>query len=646
MSRPEFDFSDEEWATIRGRAHDGVRYAPLREREFRVVVIHPGDPSAPLFCQVVKQHLDHVVQGYAALSYTWGDLRTTVAVDCLMNDLRPAHERCPPHPEDVSLGRLHVTENLFAALRRCRHRQRINVMWIDAICIDQTNVAERNQQVRVMAEIYARAEKTAIWLGESSAVSGAGFEHIRKMARAPRIGDTAVLIETLTPERASSRDHWEGFADVLRRSWFTRVWVRQELAFSRDAGLLCGEDAVAWEEFESVVPAMLGTQLGFSDGAGPRYGLHHTKLLKHMRAMVRRPGWENEMLAKELLVLLWYCRECGATDPRDKVISVLGLCSPTQQSLLPNIDYSLTTEEIYRWVALASMLMFRNLNVLSHAGSGIASDRGLASLPSWVPDWSVACEVNLFDTPLPDHGYRAAGDTHPNPRFDPERPHRLGLTGRLVDVVRECAERTPSFLHLGTTHRTDLVPEGPEQMRIAEWSHGLERLRSVCERVSGAPASTEALWRTLCANKARADHRGRLWQGLRIDSIPPDQLLAPDAYGHSFRAWCRWYARPDGNDASAAFITAEDLKEWQAAMISATHHRRFGITAAGRMFLGPGDARPGDAVCVLNGGNVPFLLRAAEDGCFSLVGECYVHDLMLGEALRDAALEERTFVII
>src|SRR5262245_49725943 len=115
-------FSDEDWASIRARAGSRVTYGPLRTREFRVFLLHPGEKSDPNVCQVLKQNLDHIVQAYAALSYTWGDASKTAVVQCLMNDRVPMHEFHQPRPEYVSLGHLVVTENLIVALRRLRHR--------------------------------------------------------------------------------------------------------------------------------------------------------------------------------------------------------------------------------------------------------------------------------------------------------------------------------------------------------------------------------------------------------------------------------------------------------------------------------------------------------------------------------------------
>jgi hypothetical protein len=59
---------------------------------------------------------------------------------------------------------LQVTPNCLSALRALRHRSRPRKLWIDAICIDQTSTAERNQQVPLMAEIYGKAGQVLVWL--------------------------------------------------------------------------------------------------------------------------------------------------------------------------------------------------------------------------------------------------------------------------------------------------------------------------------------------------------------------------------------------------------------------------------------------------------------------------------------------------
>jgi hypothetical protein len=59
-----------------------------------------------------------------------------------------------------------VTTNLEVALRYLRHQKAHKVLWVDALCINQEDIKERNYQVRTMRDIYVAAEKVVVWLGE------------------------------------------------------------------------------------------------------------------------------------------------------------------------------------------------------------------------------------------------------------------------------------------------------------------------------------------------------------------------------------------------------------------------------------------------------------------------------------------------
>lgn len=85
---------------------------------------------------------------WKALSYTWGSPSDKVLIS--VND-RP----------------FEVTRNLFSALLRLRYVDRRRTLWIDAICIDQSNLGERSVQVQQMPLIYQSASGVLIWLGEA-----------------------------------------------------------------------------------------------------------------------------------------------------------------------------------------------------------------------------------------------------------------------------------------------------------------------------------------------------------------------------------------------------------------------------------------------------------------------------------------------
>ena len=83
---------------------------------------------------------------YEALSYTWGDTSHLAAIKV---------DGCI-YP---------VTSNLESALRALRDPEKAKVFWVDAICINQSDINEQGQQVRIMWDIYSSAERAVVWLG-------------------------------------------------------------------------------------------------------------------------------------------------------------------------------------------------------------------------------------------------------------------------------------------------------------------------------------------------------------------------------------------------------------------------------------------------------------------------------------------------
>src|ERR1700761_9437031 len=89
---------------------------------------------------------------YEALSYTWGqssENRTIQLNGCT----------------------LRITDNLYNALRRLRRLTSTRTLWVDALCINQDDLHERSQQVAIMGEIYGKAARVLVWLGEYSKAS-------------------------------------------------------------------------------------------------------------------------------------------------------------------------------------------------------------------------------------------------------------------------------------------------------------------------------------------------------------------------------------------------------------------------------------------------------------------------------------------
>ena len=124
-------------------------YEPLdsNRREIRLMSLHSSLLSeSEIGCTLFNVSLNNVPE-YQALSYVWGDPKIT-------SPIRVNHEE------------IEVTRNLLAALNHLRLENSSLTLWVDALCIDRSNIPERNEQVRLMLHIYEQAVEVFLWLGE------------------------------------------------------------------------------------------------------------------------------------------------------------------------------------------------------------------------------------------------------------------------------------------------------------------------------------------------------------------------------------------------------------------------------------------------------------------------------------------------
>jgi hypothetical protein len=170
----------------------------------RLIRLLPSkDEGEPLRCELFEYDLralhtrNHL---YEALSYVWGGEKKPKSIIITGNQ-----------KGDQELA---VTQNLFTALLRLRDSDFSRVLWVDAICINQTDDNEKEHQIQFMAAIYAKASRVIIWLGEAQENDQA-LESIRI---AGARSANPLNIET------SQRE----IIQLLGRPWFQRIWVRKE----------------------------------------------------------------------------------------------------------------------------------------------------------------------------------------------------------------------------------------------------------------------------------------------------------------------------------------------------------------------------------------------------------------------------------
>lgn len=169
--------------------------------EIRLLRLLPNTyENAPLQCQLFKctlQDSGRQSHPYDALSYVWGD---------------------SANPKSISIGKhtLSVTMNLHKALSRLRHHAIERILWVDAICINQEDTSEKEQQIQIMAKIYALASLVVVWLGDVAENSDEALEEIRLFARYKNSSNSS------RPECTQQN----AVLALLQRTWFRRIWVR------------------------------------------------------------------------------------------------------------------------------------------------------------------------------------------------------------------------------------------------------------------------------------------------------------------------------------------------------------------------------------------------------------------------------------
>jgi len=276
---------------------------------------------------------------------------------------------------------------------------------VDALCINQTDILEKEEQVAMMGKIYQLAERVIIWLGEEIEITGTrsderdrpnsilgpspnsrlypeettagvsatlAFIYIGRMAvdSTSTLASIRSLIEhpvDVYPEtnRPAADMMVEAFKNIVYRPWFRRAWTLQEVLLAKDALVICGECSAGWDEFAGAFKTI-------AKGVETlRWVGKEFESLDACRDIISR----NRGVLKDLLLTT---RHRMAEDPRDKVFSLLGLLDDMMLVYggrvrnagwkLVSADYRQSTAAVFTSLARISIAKDENLEILAAAG--------------------------------------------------------------------------------------------------------------------------------------------------------------------------------------------------------------------------------------------------------------------------------------
>ncbi|KAL5366451.1 heterokaryon incompatibility protein-domain-containing protein [Aspergillus floccosus] len=369
---------------------------------------------------------------YMAMSYAWGDnkgLRSTIYVN--------GHQ-------------IEVGHNLEAGLRRFRameYFQKGGKLWVDSLCINQDDPAEKAAQVQQMGRIYNQAGNIIVWLGESDDTSDLAIsvlENLSKMQRAEyiEIFDNAdPVLATAWREIAQLRSknalrrfirklarhgqifvsellEGEAISTFLNRPYWRRLWVIQELANGRPGmPLVCGSRVTQWRYIRDAAIAyteiLTSCQMGTSRGSlNDHIAFHiatiakleirsHRKTLPEIDKRITLPFRSTPepdqalQIGSGLREALILASNAEAQEPRDRVYGMLHI--PSLPDLGIEVDYSKSLVQIYK--EFAEMCIRKGsprdvLFLLDGRGMSPKTSDGTVdnalSFPSWVPDFGAS----------------------------------------------------------------------------------------------------------------------------------------------------------------------------------------------------------------------------------------------------------------
>ena len=488
-----------------------------------------------------------------------------------------------------------VTENLYHALDHIRSETEVRVMWIDALCIDQTNISERNQQVRLMRRIYSLAAEVLVWLGPTKNASDVAMQQFEELSKLD-------WLEILNWDDYN----FQAITTLMERSWFERVWIRQEIKSSRVGActVRCGDAFFPLPTLE-YFHDRLGDFVGLADR--PKYdelsgrwsGLSHALEICATLDMCL-PSEETELLIDDdkLLVWLWASTFAKATDPRDHIFAILGLTdSATETEYL--VDYSKSATEIF--ASTVSFYLHKNQNLdilLLHKNC-----RTDPKLPSWVPDWS--CPSDKTFSILNRKRYQASRGSAVDYKLDKDL-WQLSLKGLQISKVKS-------------------VYESKQDTQIFKAASS----DALCVRRYGKGYSmANVVWRTLVADVERPGNKGR----------DESRRWPKDDNDWMFRLQ-RLQAGKDESSHDEIRELEGKLENWKFST-RFMERRRIILSSHGHLGMAPETSAEGDLICKFAGATMPFLIRPKlGTEHYLYIGEAYVHGIMDGEAWNEKTLE-------
>ncbi|CAM1503336.1 Fc.00g081120.m01.CDS01 [Cosmosporella sp. VM-42] len=613
---------------------------------------------------------------YHALSYVWG---SNVKPDLVL----------------VNGKSLHVTRSLYEALLRFHVDPSVELLWADALCINQVDNEEKSIQVKKMRQIFTSAVRVVAYLGTPPGSRETTVEKIALHGKELIMEQGWDLFATdrrgfQDPDQMPTSKFWQmfhligqrshndqeyleevakkwglGSADggsfphrdmlyFLRRPIWARVWILQEFVSARDLVLVCGLSELKF--IYLIVVHWIYSQFyewkRHSLDIGPRAGEYVSALARMepytsntiltMQSMHR---W-NHMEAlransfQHFPDLLQSSFRLGATDPKDRVFALLGIAKDAPNlGLTP--DYSKTYKAVL--IETAWRLAARGHFILDYS-RGLRESKLAPDTPSWVPEWSLRSSRTLNTSNVPaDLRFLAGGHTEmkidvPIAESDYNREH-LRISGIAVATTTRVGE----VAHFPAPRET--LQNLRTAQRFLHDLHSFAASPSVVWPAYQQRYVKEALWKIPAAHHRvlggeEIKQTDRLLMLGKWQDVPSNRgkqsTLESSRLEAEFELLCG-KRRPlqELPDAQMCSWLLRKCNKYLEALCSYSDEKRpmicSGVNGFDFLGMGPKEMEVGDRIFIMEGSHVPIVLRLGSNMVFQIVGEAYVYGMMYGE---------------
>lgn len=384
----------------------------------------------------------HPFQKYTALSYVWGDQKNPREIVLNGHSFQVGHSlytalrrlqkkrgviQLDPDPENT-------LEDRFPRSWRRQVASEGVLLWIDAMCINQANLHEREAQVKLMSRIYSQAVhvhaeleytsnedvrnlvnllqkiRAAGSICESSQPSPSEDDSaalskmvssieknwkvinskskLRRLAPAPRVPKASVpTLEDYGLPPATDAV-WSLWRNLMKSVYFGRLWIIQEFALADRISIWFGNVGLDPEMIRDCLVYLKqystnrSSYLTVDNATGAFDSATESGFFAFIRLMRQRDlrHGENTLTTKQsrLLELLALSREAQATDQRDKIYGMLGLASDRDR-FMPLVSYSKPTREVFKDFCQRFVEVGQGIEMLYQV------DSGTSELPTWIP---------------------------------------------------------------------------------------------------------------------------------------------------------------------------------------------------------------------------------------------------------------------